>query len=57
MKEIQFAILGSNKYDDLLKMKVLEVFKFDEYQSIAIQSFNKWHKRYRYCCIVKTIYG
>lgn len=31
MKEKQFAIVGSNKYDDLLRMRILEVFKYAEY--------------------------
>jgi len=57
MKEKQFAIIGSNKYDNLLQMRILEVFNYDAYESEAIPAWVKWRKRYKYCYIIKTVYG
>lgn len=56
MKEKQFAIVGSNKYDDLLKMRILEVFKCSD-ENKTILAWKKWRKRYKYCYIVQTVYG
>ena len=57
MKEKQFAIVGSNKYDDLLRMRILEVFNYADYETKAIPAWSKWCKRYCYCYIVETVYG
>lgn len=56
MKEIQFIIVGSNKHDDLLKMKILEVFNYSDYETKTIPAYNKWGEKYCYCYILKTIY-
>lgn len=56
MKEKQYAIVGSNKYDNLLKMKILEVFDYHNYNK-ALEAWSEWKKKYKYCYIIETIYG
>lgn len=57
MKEKQFIIVGNNLQDDFLKMKILGVFKYSEYNNRAIPFWEKSKKKYKYCYILETIYG
>jgi len=57
MNEKEFAIVVSKKHNDLLKMKIVQKFKFSEYQSEAIPAWSYWKSKYKYCYIIETVYG
>lgn len=38
-------------------MKILEKFKYNEYQEFVIPKWSFYKNKYKYCYILETVYG